>query len=152
MGPVELIAIQFPGNDFSGEIVPELRKVLQSNVIRMVDLVFVRKGKGDEITVTEVNDLGDEEIMPYTHLLDDLAGLLTPEDIDAVANALPENSSVAIMLFEHVWAAGIREAILNAGGEVVLREHVPWERVEALSHDLDEHAEQAAGPSQARGD
>ena len=137
MGPVELIGVQFTGHDFTSEVIPELRKVMDTKVIHVIDLVFVRKGQGGEVTVTEVNDLSDEEVMPYADLLDDLMGLLTPEDIQLVVNALPDNSSVALMLFEHAWADALRGAALRAGGSVVLREHIPQETLEAVSHDLE---------------
>ena len=137
MGPVELIGVQFTGHDFTNEVIPELRKVMDTKVIHVIDLVFVRKGQGGEVTVTEVHDLSDEEVMPYADLLDDLMGLLTPEDIQLVVNALPDNSSVALMLFEHAWADALRGAMLRTGGSVVLREHIPHETLEAVSHDLE---------------
>jgi hypothetical protein len=136
MGPVELIGVQFTGNNFTGEIIPELRNVLDKNLIRIIDLVFVRKGLSGEITVTEVNDLSDEEVMPYADLLNDLMGLLTPEDIDSVVSALPANSSVALMLFEHTWAEALRSAVLRANGTVVLREHIPNEALEAVAQEM----------------
>jgi hypothetical protein len=136
MGPVELIGVQFVGNNFTGEIIPELRSVLDKHVIRIIDLVFVRKGMSGEITVTEVNDLSDEEVMPYADLLNDLMGLLTPEDIDSVVSALPANSSVALMLFEHTWAEALRSAVLRANGTVVLREHIPNEALEAVAQEM----------------
>jgi hypothetical protein len=136
MGPVELIGVQFVGNNFTGEIIPELRKVLDRNVIRIIDLVFVRKGLSGEITVTEVNDLSDEEVMPYADLLNDLMGLLTPEDIESVVTALPVNSSVALMLFEHLWAEELRGAMVRANGKVVLREHIPHEALEAAAQEM----------------
>src|SRR3954469_6492972 len=43
LGPVELLFVQFPGNQFTGEIAPALADLVESGTIRIIDLVFVAK-------------------------------------------------------------------------------------------------------------
>lgn len=136
MGPLELLAIQFEGNHFTGEIVPELRTLLDKGVIRMIDLVFVRKESGGDFTVTEVSELPGHEAGPYGNVLDDMQGLLTPEDIETVVEALPDRSSVAVLLFEHAWAERFKDAVMRAGGEVVMRENIPQEALNSLAKEM----------------
>ena len=40
LGPVELLFVEFPGNQFTGEIIPALRDLLDQGTIRILDLVF----------------------------------------------------------------------------------------------------------------
>jgi hypothetical protein len=35
IGPVEYIVVGFPGNDFNGEIAPELAKLIENGTIRI---------------------------------------------------------------------------------------------------------------------
>ena len=43
MGPVQMLVLGFEGDHFTGEILPELRRLKDADVIRMIDMLFVRK-------------------------------------------------------------------------------------------------------------
>jgi hypothetical protein len=136
MGPLEIVAIKFEGNRFTGEIMPELRNLVDRGVIRLIDLVFIRKEQGAEYSVTEVSEITDEEAISHRDVVEDVQGLLTPEDIEAVAETLPEMSSVAVLLFEHAWAAKLKDSVMRASGEVLMRERIPQEALDSLEREL----------------
>jgi hypothetical protein len=119
LGPLEYLVVGFEGNHFTGQILPELRAAREKGIIRLVDLLFVKKDKSGNITAMEVSDLSDEEAAQYAPLAGDVLGLLTQEDIEQVASNIPNNSSAAIALIEHTWAIGLKEAVRNAGGIVL---------------------------------
>ena len=61
MGPVDYLIVRFPGNRFSGEIIPELADLVQSGIIRVIDLVFImRDGRAGELVKVEAKDLQGE--------------------------------------------------------------------------------------------
>jgi hypothetical protein len=132
LGPLELLVVKFPGNQFRGEIIPELKKLVEAGTIRVVDILFLRKGREGEVSVLEINDLDDEDFAGFDPIVSDLTGLLSEDDVDDVAAALEENSSAAIMLFEQSWAIGFRDAVLRARGELVYSERIPQQAVEAV--------------------
>jgi len=39
-GPIDLIALEFPGNRFRGEILPELFDLVEKGIIRIIDTAF----------------------------------------------------------------------------------------------------------------
>ena len=43
MGPIQMLTLAFPGNQFKGEILPELERLKKEGIIRIVDLLMVRK-------------------------------------------------------------------------------------------------------------
>jgi hypothetical protein len=134
LGPVESIIVEFKGNRFRGEIVPELRQAVERGIIRIMDLTFVKKDRAGNVEAFELWELGDEEAGVFQPLGEDIDGLFSEEDISAVATALENNSSAALLLFEHTWAAGIRQAIANANGRLVAQELIPAQVLdEALS-------------------
>ena len=51
MGPVEYLVVEFPGNQFKGEIVPALNELTQNGTIRIIDLLFIRKDADGNVTV-----------------------------------------------------------------------------------------------------
>jgi hypothetical protein len=48
-GPIDLIALEFPGNRFKGEILPELFDLVDKGIIRIIDLVIIMKDQGEVI-------------------------------------------------------------------------------------------------------
>ncbi len=131
-GPVQYFVIAFPGNQFTGEIVPALSNVVSQGLIRIVDIAFATKDKDGNIATMEINDLGDEEFNAFGELVDHTEGLLSDKDIFECAAQLAPNNSAALLVFEHVWAIGLADAIRNANGQVITQGFVPRETVEEL--------------------
>jgi hypothetical protein len=136
LGPLEYLVVEFEGDHFTGEILPELHSLHDQGIVRVVDLVLVQKDAEGSITVRELSDLSEEEAKPYGPMAGDILSLLSPGDIDDAAHALPNNSTAAVALLEHTWAARLREKILNAQGRFVSEGLVPASDVEALSEEL----------------
>ena len=127
LGPVELLFVQFPGNQFTGEIAPALADLVESGTIRIIDLVFVAKDADGNSVGFELEDVGDESKAFFDPLVEDLEDLISDEDVEDLSEALEPNSSAAIMLFEHRWAIPFRDALANSGGELVARLPIPAE-------------------------
>ena len=124
-GPIELLVVKFPGNQFTGEIAPALKELVEAGTIRVIDLLFVNKDADGAVDVVEINDLGDATSPPSTRSSRELAGLLSEDDARYFAAALEPNSSAALLLFENTWAARFAQAVRNANGELVLNERIP---------------------------
>ena len=131
IGPVEYMIVGFPGNKFTGEIAPALAELVDAGTIRIIDLAFVIKDGNGEIAAMELSDLDSEAGKAFAALADAPGGLLNDEDFEAAAEELEPNSSAALLVWEDVWATRVRDAILNAGGELLDLERLPHEVVEA---------------------
>jgi hypothetical protein len=140
LGPLEYTVIGFDGNRFNGEIAREIGKVVDSGTIALVDVVFITKDIDGEPTVVELDAKEDPRFADFAGMLDGLMGLLTPDDIEKLANDLPSNTSALVMLFEHRWAVGIKDAIIGAGGFLIARETIAPEALEALNAELEAEA------------
>ena len=134
--PVEYLIIRFPGNRFSGEIAPALAELVESEVIRIIDLVFVKKDADGQISVFEIDALDEAGDLGIDDLDGEAGGLLSEEDLELAAEALAPDSSAALIVWEQRWAARIAEAIRGAGGEIVAGERIPPEVVEAAMAGL----------------
>jgi hypothetical protein len=128
--PVEYLIIRFPGNRFSGEIAPALAELVESEVIRIIDLVFVKKDADGQISVFEIDALDEAGDLGIDDLEGEAGGLLNDEDLELAAEALAPDSSAALIVWEQRWATRIAEAIRGAGGEIVAGERIPPEVVE----------------------
>ena len=131
IGPVEYMVVAFPGNKFKGEIAPALRELVDAGTVRIIDLTFVHKDENGDVVAVELEDQGSEIFQAFHELAIDRVGLVNEDDMMDIGNALDPNSSAAILVWEDLWAARLKDAIVGAGGVLVDIQRVPYEIVEA---------------------
>lgn len=143
VGPLEYIVIGTPGNQFMSEILPELNAIQENGLIRVVDLVFVRKNAGGTISALEVHDLTDAEVSNLGSIRDSLMGVITPEDIVTLSNAIPMDTPAVIVLLEHSWIDRLQAAVDRANAQVFIGGMVPRGSLEQLEQELAAARQQA---------
>jgi hypothetical protein len=112
IGPVEYMIVAFPGNKFSGEIVPALGELVDNGTIRIIDLAFVIKDADGNVATLEVSDLDSAVGEAFGKLAGQgPGGLLNEEDLEAAAEELDPNSSAALLVWEDLWATRLKEAV-----------------------------------------
>ena len=131
IGPVEYMIVSFPGNRFTGEIAPALAKLVESNTIRIIDLAFVSKDADGNVEAFELSDIDEDVRRGLDALGLEASGVLGEDDLVHAAEGLEPNSSAALLVWEDVWAKKLRDAIVNAGGELLDLERLPGEVVQA---------------------
>lgn len=129
IGPVEYLVVEFPGNKFSGEIVPELAKLIESGIVRLLDLVFISKDAEGNVAWVNLDEADGEFEIGFLGADASLADLLSEEDIAIVAAELAPNSSAGLLVWENTWAAGFAAAVRNANGRVVDSDRIPHDVV-----------------------
>jgi Family of unknown function (DUF6325) len=135
--PLEYAMVVFPGNKFSGDIVPELLDLAETDIIRFVDIIFIRKDEDGSTRTTELNDLDEESYKLFVPLGKHIASLFTEDDLEWAANQLPVNSSAALFLWENLWQEHIRKAIKASGGVLVQSGLIPADAVKQLEIEQD---------------
>jgi hypothetical protein len=136
MGPLEFLVIGFEGNNFSGEIMPELNALRDRGVIRVLDLLFVKRDEYGEVSCFELSDLPSEEAQSLASA-DSAGEWFAQDDIEQIGENLGNKSSVAMVLLEHLWAVPLQQATLRANGTLMADGLVPREvvdQVESLLH------------------
>lgn len=136
MGPVDYLIVKFPGNKFSGEIAPELARLEQNKIIRVIDLAFVLKDQKGNILITEAKNLGGVEGDAFSAFAAKASEWLSIDDIEAIAAVLPNNTSAAILLYENTWAIHLKEGLLNSKAELVDMGRIPPEIVRSVEQKL----------------
>jgi hypothetical protein len=125
VGPVEYIIVGFPGNKFNGKIAPELGKLIDSGLVRILDLVVISKNDSGEVAWFEFDQL--DELAPFADVEGDVGGILGQEDIDYAAASLEPGSTVGLLVWEDIWAAPFAEAVRDSGGVLLEGGRVPHE-------------------------
>ena len=136
LGPIEMLVVKFPGNQFSGEIIPALAELVENETVRIADLLFAVKNNEGNVRVLEFNDLAPDIFGQWDPLVSDVTPMLNEDDAHQIAASLENNSSAALMLFENTWATRFVDAVSNARGEVVVNERIPRAVVQELTAEL----------------
>ncbi len=158
MGPIQMLTLAFQGNHFKGEILPELERLKEKGIVRIVDMVIVRKDSLGNTMVTTASDLDWEEAVAFGSYIGALAGfaavgpegvergaiagaaeladghLFDEDDVFRVTQALPKNMSAALVLLEHLWVKPLLAAVDRAGGIELSNDWIRPEQVVSVVH------------------
>jgi len=142
IGPVQLLVLGFENPDFHGEILEELDKLRESDTARVIDALAVYKDAEGEMEVMHLSNLTRDEAIEFGSKvaaliglgIDGEEGMIEGAEIGAemaaeegihvfsdqeawdVLEDIPNDSAAALILLEHHWAVGLRDAIMRAGG------------------------------------
>ncbi|MDT2007122.1 DUF1269 domain-containing protein [Rhodococcus opacus] len=143
LGPVDWIVVEFPGSRFRGEIGAALTDLVEWGIVRVLDLLLLKKDADGALEAFEIADLDDTEIGELRSYEGELAMLLSEDDVAAVAAAVEPGSTAALLVWENLWAAPFASAVRRAGGQLVASGRIP---VQALLAAIEEDEEdEAAG-------
>ena len=148
LGPVQMLVVGFEGDNFTGEIRKELARLKEHDVIRLIDLLLVKKNADGELEVLQQSDLDQEEAEEFGAIVGALVGfgMGGEEEADRAAiaganeledghvfdeaavwylgDAIPEGTAAAVALIEHRWAVPLRDMIAKAGGVTLADEWI----------------------------
>lgn len=121
LGPVDYLVVGFPAEkaNFSGTMASELKRLIDGNTIRVLDLVMIMKAEDGSVEATELRDADDSEVGELRALERDLAILLAEQDIEEIGDSLEPGSAAALLVWENTWAAPFGSAIRRSGGELL---------------------------------
>jgi uncharacterized membrane protein len=141
IGPVQLIVLGFDEPEFHGEILAELDRLKENDIVRVIDGLAVHKDAEGEVTVLKRTDLSDDEAAEFGATVGALIGIgiggeegakvgaelgaertaegvniFKVEDVPDVIDQIPNDSAAAIILLEHRWAIPLRDAVVRTNG------------------------------------
>ena len=134
--PLEYALIAFPEAKPTGKVVPELLDLAERGIVRFVDIVFIQKDEDGATTTLELNDLEPELYELFVPMGEHVSSLFTTDDLEIAAAKLPNGSAAVLFLWENLWLANLRKALVDAGGELVERAQIAPEVVEEFVQAL----------------
>jgi Family of unknown function (DUF6325) len=138
-GPIDVVFLRFPGNQFNGAIAPALRDLVAGGLVRVIDLLFVYKDVDGTVGSLELGGLGSDLEPSFVDLDGQLGGgLLDAEDVGEVAAGIEPGNSIAVIAVENLWAVPFINAVRSAGGELVDQARVPSDVVDAVRRAADQ--------------
>ena len=133
LGPVDYVVVAFPAGqaDFSGEMASELRALMDSGTVRVLDLVLLTKDVDGSVEASELRDADDSEVGQLRAAEADLAVLLAESDVEEIGSVLEPGSTAAVRVGETSWAAPCGSAVRRSGGQLVTSGRIPTQAIMA---------------------
>ncbi|MFF0157938.1 DUF6325 family protein [Streptomyces sp. NPDC005263] len=125
MGPIDYLVVEFPGNRMTGEGFPLLVDLVDRGLIRILDLLFVRKEQDGSVVGLEIADLTGDGALDLAVFEGARSGLLGQDDIEEAAAALEPGNSAGILVYENLWAAPFATALRHGGAQLVASGRIP---------------------------
>lgn len=119
LGPLDYMIVEFPGSRFNGAIMPSLVELVDRGLIRILDMLVVRKTPDGDVVSMELADLERDELDAIPPLVSCFQGLLADDDAAAIGEQLQTGATAGVVVWENLWAAPLADAILRSGGEVI---------------------------------
>ncbi|MFJ9949666.1 DUF6325 family protein [Kitasatospora sp. NPDC091207] len=128
-GPIDYIVVEFPGSRMTGEGLPLLVDLVDRGIIRILDLVFVRKETDGSVTGIELADLTGDGQLDLAVFEGVSSGLLDEDDLAQAGAVLEAGSSAGILVYENAWAGPFAAALRRSGARLVADGRIPVQAV-----------------------
>ena len=140
IGPVQLLVMGFSEPEFKGEIIAELDRLKENDLVRVIDALGIYKDAEGEVSGIRASNISDEHAAEFGAVVGALigfgaageegaeagslvgaaamqdGGVFDENEIWDVVDDIPENSAALVLLLEHRWAIPLRDAAYRAGG------------------------------------
>lgn len=134
MGPIDYLVVEFPGSRMTGEGLPLLVDLVDRGIIRILDLMFVKKELDGSMKGMAITDLDHDGTLDLAVFEGASSGLLDEDDIADAGGVLDPGSSAGILVYENLWAAPFATALRRSGAQLAASGRIP---VQALLAAID---------------
>ncbi len=136
-GPIDFVLLEFQADRLTGEAAPALLDLVERGVIRLFDLLVVKKDEDGSFEVLELTDpLSDQG--GFSYFAGARSGMLGDDDAREAAEAMEPGTVAALIVYENTWAAPFVAAVRNSGGEMIASARIPAADVIAALDALDQ--------------
>ncbi len=129
IGPIDYIVVEFPGNKMTGEAFPILVDLVDRGIVRILDLVFIRKELDGSVSGLAIADFDRDGELDLAVFEGASSGLIDETDIQEAGGILEPGSSAGILVYENTWAGPFAAAVRRAGGQLVASGRIPLEEL-----------------------
>ena len=127
LGPIDYIVLEWPGRQPTGEAAPLLADLVDSGVIRIIDVAFMTKGDDGSVASLDLGALGEDT--EFAEFAGASSGIIGQDDLDEAAAALEPGTSAAVLIWENRWAAPVAAAMRRSGGQLVASGRIPIQAI-----------------------
>lgn len=119
----------FEGNKFEGKILKELEKAVKDKIIAVLELAVIMRDENGDVASVEITD---KELASFIEDVTSEPGLISDEDVEEAGELLEDNTAAGLLIIEHIWAKGLKKAIIDSGGTLLMDGRIHPEALKEL--------------------
>jgi hypothetical protein len=142
-GPVDYLLLQFPQGSDTSEAAAALIDLVARGVVRVYDLLVIRKNDDGSISGLDITDLSDHGVGGFMAFEGARSGLLGDDDLGEAGGIMDPGTVAVLLVYENTWAIPFVGAALDAQAQVIASARIPATTIMEVLDELD--AADAAG-------
>lgn len=127
-GPIDYIIVNFDKPQFEGKVVEELQKSVKAGTIAVLGLGIIARqpdGTIQQISIDDEGALFESLSLSTNTFIDD-------DDVREVGSILKPGSAAGLLVIEHLWAKGLKQAIKDTGGVLIAEGRIHAEAADEI--------------------
>jgi hypothetical protein len=125
MGPIDYLVMEFAGERLTGESLPLLIDLVDREIIRILDLVFVRRAPDGSVSALTLSEVEVDDDLDLTAFHGAWSGVVDQADIEEAGQVLEPGRVAVLIVYENTWAAPLVGALHRSGAQVVAGGRIP---------------------------
>jgi hypothetical protein len=144
MGPVDYLCVEFPDGSLDGTAFPLLVDLVDRGIIRILDILFVRRELDGAVTMLDARDV---ELAGLGVFHGAASGILGGDDMREAGSVMEPGSAAVVLVYENAWAAPLAIRLRRNGAHLVAGGRIP---VQELLSALDETESETLSAARGR--
>jgi len=119
LGPVDFLAIEFPGGRLTAAGFEQLLSLADQGVVQILDMEFIVKDAGGTSKKVDVWEFAVPEGVDLSTWAGASSGLLDDSDVAEISAAMQPGSVALVVIYENRWVLGLVDAWRRAGARLI---------------------------------
>ncbi len=119
LGPVDFLAIEFPGGRLTSPGFEQLLTLADQGVVDILDMEFITKDPAGTSKKIDVWDFAVPEGVDLSAWAGASSGLLDGSDVAEISAAMQPGSVAVVVIYENLWALGVADAWRRDGARLI---------------------------------
>ena len=119
LGPIDFLAIEFPGAHISAPGFEQLLSLADQGVIDILDLEFITKDPAGNASKVDVGELANPDGVDLSAWAGASSGLLDRTDVDEIAAEIQPGSVAAVIVYENRWVLSLVNTWRRSGARFI---------------------------------
>ena len=119
LGPVDFLAIEFPGGRLTAPGFEKLLSMADQGVVEILDMEFIAKDADGRSKKVDVWEFAVPEGVDLTAWAGASSGLLDDSDVGEISAAMQPGSVAVVVIYENRWVLGLVDAWRRDGARLI---------------------------------
>jgi Family of unknown function (DUF6325) len=136
-GPIDFLLLEAHADKMTGEAAAALLDLVEQGIVRIYDLLAIRKEADGTFSGVDLVDLGTDHLGGFAAFAGARSGLLQDDDVKEAADAIEAGTVAVLIVYENSWAIPFITAARKVGAQVVASARIPADVVMEVLDEIE---------------